>query len=147
MAEVGTGAEQRLRITRTLAASRERIFRAWTEAEAMKRWYAPGETKVAIAEVDLRVGGAWRVLMRATDGSEYDIRGVYREIEPPSRLVFTWKWVHEPAEKETLVTVELRDVAGRTELVLTHERFKEDQDRSNHETGWHACLDNLEKTV
>jgi uncharacterized protein YndB with AHSA1/START domain len=143
MGEATSQSDLRLQISRTFAASRERTFRAWTEREALLEWHAPADVKVGLCEVDLRPGGRWRVHMQAPDGAEYRVSGVYRVIDPPERLVFTWRWDTDPENEETLVTVEFRDRAGETEVVLTHEGFPSEESRSRHEQGWTAQLPNL----
>lgn len=131
-----------LRLRRTFPAPPERVFRAWTDPEALKRWSGPGAFTTPLAEVDLRVGGAFRIHMRAPDGTEHRVRGVYREVAPPARLVYTWQWETEVAP-ETLVTVEFHDRGGATEVVLTHERFPDEKTRTDHEQGWSACFEKL----
>ncbi|HEX9705438.1 MAG TPA: SRPBCC domain-containing protein [Gemmatimonadales bacterium] len=141
------GSPVTLRLRRTFQAPRERVFRAWTEPSVMVRWKAPGEGTVPLAEVDLRVGGAYRVHMRGPDGTEYHLKGTYRVVDPPKKLVYTWLWETNPEMGETVVTVEFRDVGGSTELVLTHELFPTDDDRKQHETGWTSCFEKLAQTL
>jgi uncharacterized protein YndB with AHSA1/START domain len=114
----------------------------------MKEWYCPEGGTVDEAEVDLAVGGRYRVAMRTPSGLHV-AHGVYREIEPPHRLVFTWQWEagEGPKEGETLVTVEIHDRDGSTELVLTHERFADAEARDGHEQGWASALNRLEGHV
>ncbi len=114
--------------TRRYAAPRELVFRAWIEPEHLKHWFFVGEADTtAHADVDLRVGGLYRVSLHASDGELiYTIGGCYREIEPPDKLVFSWRWeIPHLDEADTLVTVEFRDLEeGRgqsTEVVVTHE--------------------------
>jgi uncharacterized protein YndB with AHSA1/START domain len=133
-----------LRITRTLPATRERVFRAWTDPQALARWLAPSDQfSTSVPEFDLRPGGRYRVEMRLADQTHV-VGGAYREIRPPEKLVFTWRWENEPAHTvETLVTVELFDRVGSTELVLTHERFADEASRDEHHKGWNGCLERL----
>src|SRR3989441_9138601 len=95
-----------------------KVFQAWTRPEELKRWSAPGDLTTPVAEVDLRVGGRYRIDMRAPDGTLHRVTGTYRQVDPPNRLVYTWQWETTPGATETLVTVELHDPAGRTEVVL-----------------------------
>ena len=132
-----------LSLRRTFQASRERVFRAWTTPEEIKRWKGPGERTAPLVEVDLRVGGAYRVHMRAPDGSEARLVGVYREVDPPKKLVYTWRWETSPEMGETLVTVEFLERGRATEVVLTHELFPTDEVRGKHQLGWSASLDKL----
>ena len=141
-------AETVLRITRTFAAPREKVFRAWTDAEELARWWGPKGFTVPLCELDPRPGGTLQTTMRAPDGEEFNLRGVYREVSPPSRLVFTWIWQEgEMKGVETLLTVEFRDLGGATELVLTHEGFPGAAVRERHDQGWSSSLDCLEEII
>lgn len=97
-----------LRLTRTFAAPRERVFRAWTTPQQLKRWSAPADFTNSVVEVDLRVGGRYKIGMQAPDGTAYTAVGAYQVVDPPKKLVYPWRWESEGAE-ETLVTVEFHD--------------------------------------
>jgi uncharacterized protein YndB with AHSA1/START domain len=148
MAKTRPNPETTLFVARTFAAPREEVFRAWTDPEALKEWWAagPGFT-TPVAEVDLRVGGRYRLGMKAPDQElPYVVGGTYREIERPARLVYTWAWEGSNAP-ETLVTVEFRDRGSLTEVVLTHEHFADATDRDRHAAGWNGCLDRLAQVI
>lgn len=133
-----------LRITRTLPFPRQRVFDAWTKPEQLKQWFAPSlEMTTPVAEVDLRVGGAYKIGMGATN--TILLSGRYLEIVAPEKIVFTWNWPKGfyEAMGETRVTVTLKDVGGGTELTLVHEGFLNAQDRSDHDGGWIGCLKKL----
>jgi uncharacterized protein YndB with AHSA1/START domain len=132
---------RRLQVRRVYAAPPERIFRAWTTARELMHWHAPGPLTCSLAEVDLRVGGSYRIHMRQPDGTEHRVGGTYRVVEPPHRVVFTWVWDHDPVE--TLVTIECLPNSTGTELVLTHEGFANEERRANHEQGWTSIVDKL----
>ena len=136
-----------LRLRRSFAAPPERVFRAWTTPAEMKQWKAPGDMTTPLAEVDLRPGGKYRIHMRAPDGAEHHLVGVYRVVEPPRKLVYTWRWENEPDAPETLVTVEFLARGETTDLVLTHELFPTDEARSKHEAGWTGCFVKLARVV
>ena len=136
-----------LEVRRRFAAPRERVFAAWSSAEALKRWHAPEDAIVLDAGVDFRVGGRYHVQMRGTDGSLHLVAGRYREIDPPRRLVLTWRWESNPDATESLVTVEFLERGGETEVVLTHEGLTTEQDRQGHRHGWVGCLDKLAAAV
>lgn len=124
---------------RTLPASPERVFRAWTEPDELARWFSPNPELVTEAEVDLRVGGAYRIRM-----GTYEVVGRYARIDAPRSLAFTWRWSHEPDAPDTLVTVELVPLdGGGTRLTLRHERFASEAERANHDDGWQRTLDRL----
>jgi uncharacterized protein YndB with AHSA1/START domain len=93
---------------------------------------------------DLHVGGRYRIVMHAPDGETHRVGGVYREIVPGRRLVYTWAWESTP-ERESLVTVEFRPDGGGTEVLLTHERFADRTARDKHDEGWTGCLDRLSR--
>ncbi|HSF94295.1 MAG TPA: SRPBCC domain-containing protein [Thermohalobaculum sp.] len=131
-------------IRRSFEADIETLFRALTDAEAMRQWfYGPTETGVHLAESDLRPGGRWAVGMTGKDGGEHHVSGAFVEIDPPRRAVFTWAWRSAP-EQVSEVTYELRPAGeGRTALTLTHRRLPDARMRDLHESGWNACLDRL----
>jgi uncharacterized protein YndB with AHSA1/START domain len=130
-----------LRIRRVLPFRRERVFRAWTTPESMRAWMAPFSMGVAEVELDVRVGGRYRILMRGPDGT-YEVEGEYQEVRPPERLAFTWV-SSGTASGMTLVTIDLQEQGGGTELVLTHERFPDDTSRERHEAGWGSIAEKL----
>lgn len=147
MKKTNTAAETTLQIKRTFKAPCQKVFGAWTEPEALKKWCAPSdEFTVPAAEVDLRVGGKYRIAMKAPDGNLHVAIGTYREISSPRKLVFTWTW-EGSAMPETLVTLEFHDHGASTELVLTHELFPNVEQRDKHNQGWTGCLNRLEKTL
>lgn len=131
-----------LRLTRVVPAPREAVFRAWTDPEALRRWWVPFEgMTVPAAEVDLRPGGRYRFTMRNAGGEEFHLSGVYREVRPPERLVYTWRW--DDGDGETLVTVDFEAKGTTTLLHLTHERFPDAAARDRHGAGWSGVLDRL----
>ena len=144
MAQSTTAAKPALKITRTYAAPREKVFRAWTDPEVMKKWFAPSdEFVVPEVEIDAKVGGRYRIVMRAPDGEYHRVGGVYREYSPPAKLVFSWAWERTP-EHESLVTIEFKDLGKSTELTLTHEHFADEAARDKHQQGWNGCLERLQ---
>jgi uncharacterized protein YndB with AHSA1/START domain len=148
MAQVHATPQTTLRLTRTFAAPREKVFRAWTDPEEVKRWFHPPGYATPTTEIDLRVGGKYRVGMRKLpDGEIFYLSGTYREVRRPERVVYTWQWETEPELGDTLVTVEFHDRGGSTEIVLTHELFPSEKARQEHERGWSGGLDNLVKIL
>jgi uncharacterized protein YndB with AHSA1/START domain len=134
-----------LSLVKTIKAAPEKVYAAWTEPETLKRWMAPrDDMTVAVAETDLRIGGRWRILMREPDGGKHDVFGVYRALDPGRKLAFTWSWKGAP-EDATLVTIDLREIAGGTELTLTHTKFADEAQRDRHNMGWTGCVGRLEK--
>jgi uncharacterized protein YndB with AHSA1/START domain len=148
MASPRPGSEITLKLRRTFKASREKVFRAWTDPEELKKWWGPEGYVTLSAEVDPRVGGKYRLGMRKLpDGEIFYLSGIYREVRPPERLVYTWRWEAKPELGETLVTVEFHEVGRSTEVVLTHELFPTATARDDHNRGWNGCLDRLEKLL
>ena len=136
--------ETKLQIRRSFSAPREKVFRAWTEPEALKAWCAPSdEYSVPTAEVDLRVGGKYHIAMKAPDGNMYVAVGSYREIQFPEKLVFSWFWEGGDPH-ETVVTIEFMQKGKGTEMVLTHEFFPNKEQRDRHQHGWEGCTARLE---
>ncbi|MGB7078521.1 MAG: SRPBCC domain-containing protein [Xanthobacteraceae bacterium] len=133
-----------LTLKRRLNAAPAKVFAAWTDPEKVKRWIGPGEVKALSADCDLRVGGRYRWVMRNPAGEEYDVGGVYREVVPNEKLVFTWAW-KSTSERESLVTVLLKPDGDGTLLTLTHEQFFDEAARDSHHGGWTGALDKMEK--
>ena len=131
-------------ITRRFEAPRERVFAAWIDPDQAAKWWGPKGFAPVSCTMDVRVGGAWRRIMRSPDGLEYRVRGVYREIAAPERLVFTYAWENNPDQSghETVVTLTFADLGdGRTELTLRQELFETVAARDSHRGGWSGCLD------
>jgi len=111
----------------------------------MIRWWGvTGHPKAPVAETDFRVGGRFRVQFHTPDGEHHSVSGVYREIEPDRKLVFSWAWQSTP-ERESQVTIDLKPDGESTILTLTHEQFFDEKARDDHRRGWTLALDNLEK--
>jgi uncharacterized protein YndB with AHSA1/START domain len=139
-----------IRIERTYAAPAMAVFEAWTSAEMLRRWYPPGaDWDTPVAEVDLRVGGRLRIVMRSPSGEEFGGGGEYREITPPSRLVFTWAWDRPDVAVGTqLVEVDLTEHPdGTTTVVMTNCGLADEQSRGSHHEGWEGSFDNLARLV
>jgi uncharacterized protein YndB with AHSA1/START domain len=142
-----------LHLTRRFDAPPERVFDAWTNPELLRRWWAALQGwETAVAEVDLRPEGRYRLSMRDPHAdAEYTVSGEYLEVQPPDRLVYTWTWEGEPeimrGSEGTVVVVELHEDGNGTELRLTQRGFAGERIRDLHVEGWNGCLDNLEGRV
>ena len=135
-----------LTITRRLRASPQKVYAAWTHAENLIQWFAaqakPGSVK---ADLDVRVGGRYRISFTNQDNGEYhEVGGLYREVVPDARLQFTWAW-HSTPERESLVTIEFKPDAGGTLMIFQQEQFADQAARDNHERGWNKFFDVLER--
>ena len=133
-----------LTIKRRLNAPPAKVYGAWTDPAQIARWFGPGQAETLRAETDVRVGGRYRIVMRSADGEEHDVSGVYREVVPNEKLVFSWAWRTTP-ERESLVTITLKADGTGTMLTLTHEQFFDEPARDRHRSGWTGALDKLEK--
>ena len=136
-----------LRMERTYEAPAEKVFDAWTSEEVMRRWWhADRDWETPIAEVDLRVGGAVRVVMRNPDtGDEYGGGGFYTEIDRPHRLAFTWVWDHDDTRQ--LIEIDFEESGGVTTVRFTHRDLWSEEAVRSHEDGWGTAFDNLARTL
>src|SRR5713226_380386 len=125
MAEDTTISQTTLQIRRTFAAPREEVFEAWTQPEKLTKWLCrvTEQHSMRILELDVRVGGRYRLEVTTPEGNRYLLSGTYREVQPAERLAFSWKWEGDLDVGETLVTVEFRARGDSTEIVLTHKLF------------------------
>lgn len=136
-----------VRIERTFSASAEEVFDAWTSAEVMRRWFHPApDWDTPVAEVDLRVGGKVRVVMRRPDGSEGGAHGEYTLIERPHRLAMTWTFDEEPAN-EQLIELTFSQSGSATTVVLVNTRISTGGRRDAQDRGWRSCLSELERAL
>jgi uncharacterized protein YndB with AHSA1/START domain len=134
----------RLTLVRRIAARPAIVFDALTTAEGIAHWWGPDGGPVLIAETDVRVGGRFRVRFRMLDGSEHESSGEYLEVRSPQRLVMSWRWLcGEEDPNESRVEIDLRPIAGGTELTLTHSALFSEETRRSHEQGWSGALDKL----
>ena len=140
---------RRLSMSALVPASCERTFRAWTDPADIVRWWGrPWGMTVPSAEVDLRVGGAYRIVMRSPLRREVGVVGTYHEIERPARLVYTLAWERGGwRSREMLITVEFADRGGQTEIVLTHENMSSETSRRFHRAGWRWGVKRLAKLL
>jgi uncharacterized protein YndB with AHSA1/START domain len=139
--------ETTLRLERLIPSTPETLFALWTEPARLLQWWAPDGYELSVHALDTRPGGHWRTILRRPDGSKLAMSGVYRIVEPPKRLTFTWAWDDESGVRghETEVTVNFEATPGGTRLVLVQQRFESQQARDNHTIGWSACFDRLAK--
>lgn len=141
-------------IKRVYDNSIELVYQAWTDPEYLGQWFAPGEAfSTAHVEMDLKVGGRFRIGIQPPPGGPtgdqpFYVAGVFQEIVPLEKLVFTWAWEwHGPRGEESLVTVEFERVAEGTQLTLIHKRLPDQQQVQEHTQGWNGMLDRLFKTL
>jgi uncharacterized protein YndB with AHSA1/START domain len=139
--------ETTLRLERLIPSPPEVLFALWTDPVQLLRWWGPEGYEASIHVLDARPGGRWRTTLRASDGNVLAMSGVYRIVEPPRRLAFTWAWEDESGGRghETEVTVSFETTPGGTRLVLLQKRFESKQARDNHNVGWSSSFDRLTK--
>ncbi len=136
-----------MRIERTFDVPASEVFDAWTSPEVMRRWFhcAP-DWETPEAEVDLRVGGKVRVVMRRPDGTEASARGEFMLIERPQRLVMTWTF-DDDSSNEQLLELSFSEADGSTKVLLVNRRISSDERRDAQDWGWRGCLDQLERLL
>lgn len=147
-AAAGPRAETRpsLTLKRRIKATPTKTYAAWTDPALIAHWFGPDSGEVLEIEADVRVGGRYHIAFRTGNGERHDVSGVYHEVSPGEKLVFTWAWRSTP-ERESMVTVTFKPDSDGTTLTLLHERFFDETARDNHRTGWSGALDKLERVA
>lgn len=137
------------RIRRRFAAPVETVFRAWTDPDALKHWWCPEGWELAEIEIDLRPGGDYRIgMQRRGDARPVYVCGCFLEVQVPQKLVYTWRWVNAmPEISETRVTVQFREIAGTTEVLLVHENLPGISICLRHRSGWFSAWCRLEEML
>ena len=129
-------------VRRTIRATPERLFAAWTRPEQLLAWWGPAGVTCGGAEVDLRPGGTYRIDNVLPNGDVIVITGAFEQIDPPRRLVYSWQLgANDPAAQRVTVRFEPRGDA--TEVIIVHERLPTPAARDGHLAGWEGCLDGL----
>jgi glutathione S-transferase len=138
-----------LEIKRFINAPRARVFEAWIDPVQLKQWFGPEWVQTRDILAEARVGGKFRWDLITGDGQEKTIEGEYREIISGKKIVFSWKHCDDESWKDqtSIVTVDLSDRAGGTELRLMHEQLPSEESRDDHNRGWNSVFDRLEKFV
>ncbi len=137
-------ADDELLISHTFDAPAELVFSLWAKPEHMKHWMGPNGYMCPHAEIDFRVGGAYRAMMKSPSNEENWFGGVYREIVPHRRLVFTFAWDAGPSSRiETLITITFTERNGKTVQMFHQTPFSSVEARDRHIGGWTSCFDKL----
>ena len=138
-------------LVRRIAARQSIVFEALTTADGVGSWWGTDDLPVIVAEVDARVGGAFRIRFPTLDGQEHEACGEYLELAPPSRLVMSWRWVHGGAPGEdgrtSRIEIELKPIDGGVELTVTHSNLANEASGIDHEGGWADSLGRLNRLV
>ena len=153
-ANPGSISGRELVLTRIIDAPREKLFKAWTTPELLKKWFAPLPFTTTVAEADVRPGGASLIVMRGPDGSEFPNRGVYLEVVKNERLVFTDAYAKawEPSEKPFMtVILTFEDAGGKTKYTARARHWtvadREAHEKMGFQQGWGQCTDQLAALV
>ena len=141
---VEPAARPSLTLKRRFNAAPEKVYTAWADPQKIARWFGPVSVKAGSeqASIDARIGGRYRISFNAK-GTYNEVGGVYREVVPNRRLVFSWAW-HSTPERESLVTISIKPEASGTLLTFLHEQFADETARDNHQRGWTEFLGKLE---
>jgi len=139
----------KLHMERVFRAPRSVIFQALTEPQELAKWWGPDGFSILNVESDLRPGGDYRIAMQPPEGDLFYLVGEFLEVEPPQRLCYTFRWEDpDPEDRETVVTLSLRDIGGTSaELVLTQGDFATERRQALHDEGWTQSLDKLEELM
>ena len=133
---------------RVVSAPAARVFAALTEPDELAKWWGPTGFTSPQVDIDLHVAGGYRIAMQPPDGKLFYLVGEFREIDPPGRVAYTFRWEDpDPDDQETVVTLSLRDLGAATELGLTQRPFTVERRRALHDAGWSQSLDRLEQVL
>lgn len=141
--------ETALRLERLIPSPPEVLFAFWTEPAKLLTWWGPDGYEASVHSLDTKPGGRWRIILRRSGTGVRAVSGVYRIVEPPRRLAFTWAWEDESGTRgqETEVAVTFEATPGGTRLVLVQQRFESKQACDNHIVGWSSAFDRVTKAA
>lgn len=142
-AQASLAVKPSLTLKRRLNAAPAKVYAAWTDPEKIVKWFGPDTGPVLGANTEVRAYGHYTVIFRTEDGEEHHVSGLYREVVPNEKLVFTWAWRSMP-ERRSLVTILIKPDGAGSLLTLIHEQFFDEAARDRHQVGWTGCLDKLE---
>ena len=135
-------------LERTYPVAPEKVWRAWTEPEALKRWWTPRPgDRVSLCELDVRVGGRFRIVFGPEGGEQNECAGEYLEVEKSRKLVFTWHWPRSTPERVSRVAITFLRSGNGTELAFRHDRFFDQAAADGHNRGWTAAFDQLDRYI
>jgi uncharacterized protein YndB with AHSA1/START domain len=142
-----TAEKTSLEVTRFINAPPARVYKAWTDPIQLRKWFGPENVQTRNIVAETRVGGKFCWDLTSSEGEEMTMRGEYRELQAGRKIVFTWHWEDDEdwEQRDSLVTVELSDCDGGTEVRLIHEQLPSEESRDRHSEGWKSVLDKLER--
>ena len=148
MTMAATSGELTLHLERVLPAPRALVFRMHSDPELFAQWWGPKGFSAPSVELDVRVGGRYRIAMQPPEGDRFYLSGEFREVDPPARLAYTFRWEDpDPDDRETMVVCSLRDLGGSTELTVDQGPFATEERRALHEQGWTETVDRLTELI
>jgi len=134
-----------LHLKRVVPAPSELVFRMQTEPDLLARWWGPNGFSVPSIELDVRVGGHYRIAMKPPDGDQFHLVGEYRAVDAPNRLTYTFRWEPpDPDDRDTVVSVSLADQGDSCTVTVDQGIFATEARRALHVQGWEESLDRLE---
>jgi uncharacterized protein YndB with AHSA1/START domain len=137
-----------LRLTRVLPAARAQVYGAMSDPQELAKWWGPRGFTVPSVEFDPIVGGSYRIAMQPPEGDRFHLSGEFREVEPPARLAYTFRWEPpDPDDRETVATLSLEERRDETEVRLIQGEFSTEERRDLHEAGWTDCFERLEELL
>jgi len=137
-----------LKMQRTFKASREAVFDAWTDAEALSQWFAPDSNMTTIVEqLDTKQDGYYQIKMINPNQETFIVRGQYITFLRPEQLIFTWTWIHGDDKSEMLITLDFIDNGDTTEMQLLQEKLPDESSKNHHQEGWIGCFIRLTEFV
>ncbi|HWV44672.1 MAG TPA: SRPBCC domain-containing protein [Nitrospira sp.] len=142
-----TAEKTSLEIVRFINVPTDRVYDAWTDPAQLRQWFGPENVRTRKFTADVRVGGNYRWDLTSPEGEEMSAFGEYKELVPGKKIVFTWQWDNDEAweNRTSVVTIELVESRGGTELRLKHEKLPSEESRDRHNEGWNSLLDKLEQ--
>lgn len=140
--------EMAIEMKRVLPAAPSVVFAAFTDPGELAKWWGPEGFKVSSLDFDAKVGKSFRIEMQPPEGDPFTLTGVFREVEPPVRVAYTFVWEDPaPDDVETLVVLSLKDVGGATEVTFTQGLFKTETRRTLHRNGWGDGFNKLDRLL
>jgi len=143
-----TAQQEQLEVSRIIRADRERVFSAWTDPKMIVQWWGAGGITCPSAEMDLAVGGSYRIANEAPDGMTMWITGTFSHVEPPEKL--TYSWAMEPVDADTvysLVEVSFDEAPDGTLVTVVQTRIPSPEMQKMHLQGWLGCLEGLGELI
>jgi len=135
-----------LDIKREFSTSLEKMWDAWTDPKELAQWFSPEKMTTVVDQLDFKVNGEYRIIMKNAEGKEHVAKGVYKSIQPKNELSFTWMW-EGADEHETLITVHFKELDQSTQMHFRHERFESEKAKEMHNEGWESTFNKLDAQV